>query len=90
MDAMVKRILITADRIGDVGMKILEGRGFEVINSKEQATEEELCEAAERYQVDVIIVRRAKVGSRLMDASSNLKGIVKTGVGLDAIDVDKI
>ncbi|MDB3952410.1 hydroxyacid dehydrogenase [Alphaproteobacteria bacterium] len=85
---MVKKILITADRIGDVGMEILEGRGFEVINSKEQATEEELCEAAERYQVDVIIVRRAKVGSRLMDASSNLRGIVKTGVGLDAIDVD--
>ena len=85
---MVKRILITADRIGDVGMEILEDRGFEVINSKEQATEEELCEAAERYQVDVIIVRRAKVGPRLMDASSNLKGIVKTGVGLDAIDVN--
>jgi D-3-phosphoglycerate dehydrogenase / 2-oxoglutarate reductase len=85
---MGKKILITADRIGDVGMEMLEARGFEVINSKEQATEDELCESAERHQVDVIIVRRAKVGGRLMDASSNLKGIVKTGVGLDAIDVD--
>jgi D-3-phosphoglycerate dehydrogenase len=85
---MSKKVLITSDGIGDAGMKLLAERGVEVFDSSIQASEDELCESAARHHPDVIIVRRAKVTARLLDATPNLKGIVKTGVGLDAIDVD--
>ncbi|MDA0656929.1 MAG: NAD(P)-dependent oxidoreductase, partial [Proteobacteria bacterium] len=85
---MSEKVLITANGIGAAGMNVFASRGIQVFKSNEPATEDELCESAERHQVAVIIASRAKVTARLLDASSNLKGIVKTGVGLDAIDVD--
>lgn len=84
---MSQKILITAGKLGEPGMKLLADRGIEVFTSSEPATEDELCASAARHQVDLIIVRRAKVAPRLLGASKNLKGIVKTGVGLDAIYV---
>lgn len=84
---MSQKILITAGPLGAPGMDLLAERGIEVLTSKEPASEDELCASAERHQVDLLIAKRAKITERLLNASQNLKGVVKTGVGLDAIDV---
>jgi len=84
---MNKKVLVTADGIGKSGMDYFAENGVQVIDSNNPSPEEELIESASREQVDAIIVRRAKATAAVMDASKNLKCIVKVGVGLDSIDI---
>ena len=84
---MTKKVLVTADGIGNSGMEYFAERGVLVIDSNNPSPEEELIESAAREQVDAIIVRRATVTAAVMDASKNLKGVVKVGAGLDSIDI---
>ena len=84
---MNKKVLVTADGIGKSGMHYFEERNIQVIDSNNPSPESELIESASREQVDAIVVRRAKVTAAVMDASKNLKCIVKVGVGLDSIDI---
>lgn len=84
---MTKKVLITADGIGRDGLNYFQKAGVTIYNSNNPSPVEELIETASRQQVDAIVVRRASITPAVMDASSNLKGIVKVGAGLDAIDV---
>lgn len=84
---MNKKVLVTADGIGKSGMQYFKERNIQVIDSNNPSPESELIESASREQVDAIVVRRAKITAAVMDASKNLKCIVKVGVGLDSIDI---
>lgn len=81
------KVLVTADGIGQSGMDYFAERGVVVFDSNNPSPEEELIESASREQVDAIIVRRATITPAVMDASANLKAIVKVGAGLDSIDI---
>ena len=85
---MNKKVLITADGIGQEGLDYFEQKSVLVFDSNNPSPVEELIEIAGSQQVDAIVVRRASITAAVMDASSNLKGIIKVGAGLDSIDVD--
>ncbi|HAA90926.1 MAG TPA: 3-phosphoglycerate dehydrogenase [Rhodospirillaceae bacterium] len=74
--------------MGQTGMDYFAKQGVTVFDSNNLSPEEELIESASREQVDAIIVRRATITPAVMDASKNLKAIVKVGAGLDSIDIE--
>jgi len=76
--------ILISDGIEDIGKKILNGAGFEIVDKK--LTPEELLKEIPNY--DAIIVRSAtKVTKDVIDVGKNLKVIARGGVGLDNIDV---
>jgi D-3-phosphoglycerate dehydrogenase len=76
--------ILISDGIEDIGKKILNEAGFEVVDKK--LSPEELFKEIANY--DAIIVRSAtKVTKDVIDAGKNLKAIARGGVGLDNIDV---
>ena len=78
--------ILANDGIDDVGKKMLEERGFEVITTK--IPQDKLADEL-RKNYDAIIVRSAtKVPRELIDDVPNLRLIGRAGVGLDNIDVE--
>ena len=75
--------ILANDGIAPNGKKLLEDAGYEVVTEK--IAQEDLM--TELNNFDVIIVRSAtKVRQPLIDASPNLKAILRGGVGIDNID----
>ena len=75
--------ILANDGIAANGKKLLEDAGFEVVTEK--VAQEDLMQELNNY--DAIIVRSAtKVRKELIDASPNLKAILRGGVGIDNID----
>ncbi len=85
---MSKKVLITADGIGQEGLDYFKQKGVAVYDSNNPSPVEELIETASCQQVDAIVVRRASITPAVMDASAKLKGIIKVGAGLDSIDIN--
>lgn len=80
---MKKTRILANDGIAPNGKQLLEEAGFEVITDK--VAQEDLMTELNNY--DAIIVRSAtKVRKDLIDASPNLKAILRGGVGIDNID----
>jgi D-3-phosphoglycerate dehydrogenase len=81
---MTMKVLI-CDPVASVTIQALEDAGIEVDNRPE-ITAEELVRDAALY--DGMVVRsRTKVPKAVIDAATNLKIVVRGGVGLDNIDV---
>ena len=75
--------ILANDGIAPNGKKLLEDAGYEVVTEK--VAQDDLM--TELNNFDVIIVRSAtKVRQPLIDASPNLKAILRGGVGIDNID----
>ena len=51
-------------------------------------TEDQIVSLAKEYSIDAMIIRQGKITSRVLQASKNLKIVIKHGVGVDNIDVD--
>ena len=77
--------ILANDGIASNGQQLLEDAGFEVVTTK--IPQDELMTKLNDY--DAIIVRSAtKVRKDLIDASPNLKAILRGGVGIDNIDYE--
>jgi D-3-phosphoglycerate dehydrogenase len=77
--------ILVCDPVAPVTIQMMEDAGLEVDN-RPDITAEELVRDAAAY--DGMIVRsRTRVPKEVIDAASNLKIIVRGGVGLDNIDV---
>jgi D-3-phosphoglycerate dehydrogenase len=77
--------VLICDSVSPVTIQALQGAGIEVDNRPEITPDELLRDAA---QYDGMVVRsRTKVPKEVIDAATNLKIIVRGGVGLDNIDV---
>jgi D-3-phosphoglycerate dehydrogenase len=77
--------VLICDSVSPVTIQALQGAGIEVDNRPE-ITPDELLRDASQY--DGMVVRsRTKVPKEVIDAATNLKIIVRGGVGLDNIDV---
>ena len=75
--------ILANDGIADNGKQLLEDAGFEVVTDK--IPQDQLMTKLNDF--DAIIVRSAtKVRKELIDASPNLKAILRGGVGIDNID----
>lgn len=82
---MVK--LLISDPIADEGVEKLESAGFE-LDHKYDLSAEELKNEIGQYEG--IVVRSAtKLRASILDAAERLKIIVRAGVGLDNIDLDR-
>ena len=78
--------VLICDATAQSAIDEIAAAGHEVVNLPE-ITPEELLEVATEY--DAFVVRsRTKVRQPLIDAATNLKVIVRGGVGLDNIDVE--
>ena len=64
----------------------LRARGLELVALPGGVTEEEL--AREVGDADILLMCYTPVTARVIDAAQRLHGIVKYGVGIDAIDID--
>ncbi len=79
--------ILISDKLQDVGIKIFEDNGFEVIK-KFTITKEELKQEIGDY--DGIVVRsRTKLTADVLENAKNLKVIGRAGVGLDNVDRTK-
>jgi D-3-phosphoglycerate dehydrogenase len=77
--------VLICDPVASTTIEALEQAGIEVDNRPEITAEELLRDVA---QYDGMVVRsRTKVPKEVIDAATNLKIIVRGGVGLDNIDV---
>ncbi len=78
--------VLICDSTAQSALDTIAEAGHEVVN-RPDITADELMEVAAEY--DVFVVRsRTKVREALIDAATNLKAIVRGGVGLDNIDVE--
>ena len=78
--------VLICDATDQSALDTIAAAGHEVVNLPD-ITPEELMAAAAEY--DVFVVRsRTTVREALIDAATNLKAIVRGGVGLDNIDVE--
>ena len=78
--------VLICDATAQDALDVISAAGIEVVDQPD-VTPEELMESAAEY--DVFVVRsRTKVREALIDAATNLKAIVRGGVGLDNIDVE--
>ncbi len=80
------RKILVADLLNKAAMEELQGiKNFEVVVNT-GLKEEELCQTIPPFEA--IVVRSAtKVTKKVIDSASNLKIIVRAGIGLDNIDV---
>ena len=80
---MVK--VLVCDKIGDEGISLMEKAGLKV-DFRPDLNPEELEEAIRDY--DVVVVRsKTKITGEVLKSASNVKLIVRSGVGLDNIDL---
>ncbi|OQX61771.1 MAG: 3-phosphoglycerate dehydrogenase [Anaerolinea sp. 4484_236] len=78
--------VLICDATAQDALDTIAEAGIEVVD-RPDITPEELMEVAAEY--DAFVVRsRTKVREALIDAATNLKAIVRGGVGLDNIDVE--
>lgn len=63
----------------------LRARGVELVTLPDGIPEAELCAAV--ADADLLLMCYTPVTARVIEAAKNLKGIVKYGVGIDAIDI---
>lgn len=78
--------VLICDATAQSSIDTIAAAGHEVVD-RPDITPEELMEVAAEY--DIFVVRsRTKVREQLIDAATNLKAIVRGGVGLDNIDVE--
>ena len=79
--------ILISDKLEDVGIKIFEDNGFEVVR-RFTITPEELKNEIKEY--DGIVIRsRTKLTSNILENAINLKVIGRAGVGLDNVDRSK-
>ncbi len=64
--------------------KEFEGTGHEVVLLEKYETNEQLLDAVK--DVDAMIVRSDKITAEVLDATKNLKIVVRAGAGFDSID----
>ena len=64
----------------------LRARGLELVTLPEGVTEEKL--AVEVRDADLLLMCYTPITTRVIDAATRLRGIVKYGVGIDAIDIE--
>ena len=77
--------VLICDPVAPETIQTMQEAGIEVVDRSDITAEELLREIAE---YDGMVVRsRTKVGADVLDAASNLKIIVRGGVGLDSIDL---
>jgi len=81
------KILITGPKLVPEAMALLQEHNIAVIPSTPYCPTRELQEAADREQVDAIIVRMGEVTQDVISASRKLRVITKHGVGVNTIDV---
>ena len=78
--------VLICDATAQDALDTISAAGIEVVDQPDVTPEELMASAAE---YDVFVVRsRTKVREALIDAATNLKAIVRGGVGLDNIDVE--
>ncbi|KYH38856.1 MAG: D-3-phosphoglycerate dehydrogenase [Candidatus Hecatellales archaeon B24] len=78
------RVLVS-DRLGEEGLELLRREGFKV-DVKLNLSPEQLKEAVK--ECEALLVRgKTKVTREILEASPNLKLVVRAGVGLDNVDL---
>ncbi len=86
MKFLTGKILIS-DKLQEVGVKIFQDNGFDVVKNFE-ITNEQLKKEIGNY--DGIVIRsRTKLTAEVLEYAKNLKAIGRAGVGLDNVDREK-
>lgn len=84
---MKPKVLCTGPSMATEAYSALDEVGITYVNAPPNAPAAQLSALASEHKVDAIIVRTGDVGAKVVEASPNLRLIVKHGIGLDNIDV---
>jgi len=79
--------ILISDKIHEAGIKILEENGFK-LEKRYSLSQEDLSEEIKNFKA-IIIRSRTKLNSQILIKAKKLKIIVRAGVGLDNIDLEK-
>ncbi|WP_428898345.1 D-3-phosphoglycerate dehydrogenase [Parelusimicrobium proximum] len=77
--------ILIADKFPKHWTEVLKNSGYEIV-SDPALDENTLSDAQAKEGAEVIIVRSTKVNAKTIDASANLKLIIRAGAGYDTID----
>ena len=77
--------VLICDATDPKALQLIEAAGIEVVNQPD-ITPEELLQVIPDYPC-MVVRSRTKVTRAVLDAGTSLKAVVRTGVGLDNIDV---
>ena len=81
-------VLITAPRIAQAGLDMLDANGANYITISGYPTEEELIGLVVENNIDAIILSIGMISAKVIDAAPNLRVISKHGIGVDNADVE--
>ncbi|MFO7796505.1 MAG: hydroxyacid dehydrogenase [Promethearchaeati archaeon] len=79
--------VLISDKIHEAGIKILEENGFK-LEKKYSLNQEELSKEIQNFEA-IIIRSRTKLRAEILIKAKKLRIIVRAGVGLDNIDLEK-
>ena len=80
-------VLITAPKIAQEGLDMLDARGANTITIPGYPTEQELIDLVVQNKIDAIILSIGMISANVIDAAPNLRVISKHGIGVDNADV---
>jgi len=79
--------VLISDKIHEAGIKILEENGFK-LEKKYSLNQEELSKEIQNFEA-IIIRSRTKLRAEILIKAKKLRIIVRAGVGLDNVDLEK-
>jgi D-3-phosphoglycerate dehydrogenase len=82
-----RKILVTHDRIAPSAVKLLNDHDIDVYFSPPYTASGDVAARCAELRVDAIMVRQGQVSAQVINASPELKVIVKHGVGVDNVDI---
>ena len=82
-----RKILVTHDTIAPSAINLLNDNDVDVYFSPPYTPSHELAARCATLGVDAIMVRQGEINAEVINASPDLKVIVKHGVGVDNVDI---
>jgi len=83
----MKKVLLTEKFVDPIDKRaLIRLEEFADVKTASGTTEAQL--AAELVDVDVVIVRLAPITRSILNSAPNLRGVCRTGVGVDMVDID--
>ncbi|EIM73491.1 dimethylmenaquinone methyltransferase [Nitratireductor aquibiodomus RA22] len=87
MSVIVRKVLVTRDRIDPTAIELLRSKGFECVFSPPYAEQDEVVRTARDAKVCAIMVSQGKITRSVISASGSVEVMAKHGSGVNNINL---